>query len=74
VAQIEKDLKALYDEGYRSIAIIFVHSYTFPQHEEIVGNIARWALVPFNKYIEMLIVLQGKLGSSISARVPSSCP
>ncbi|KAJ2928426.1 hypothetical protein H1R20_g8677, partial [Candolleomyces eurysporus] len=39
--QVEEQLKALYDEGYRSLAIVFVHSYTYPQHEEIVGNLAR---------------------------------
>ncbi|KAJ3510809.1 hypothetical protein NMY22_g15860 [Coprinellus aureogranulatus] len=41
VEQVEKDLKALYDEGYRSIAIILVHSYTYPEHEQIVGQIAK---------------------------------
>ena len=39
--QVEEQLKALYDEGFRSLAIVFVHSYTYPQHEEIVGNLAR---------------------------------
>ncbi|KAF6743162.1 5-oxoprolinase [Ephemerocybe angulata] len=39
--QVENDLKALYDEGYRSIAIIFVHSYTYPEHEQIIGDLAR---------------------------------
>lgn len=41
LSQVEADLKALYDEGYRSIAIIFVHSYTYPQHEQVVGDLAR---------------------------------
>jgi 5-oxoprolinase (ATP-hydrolysing) len=44
VAQIEKDLKTLYDEGYRSVAIILVHSYTYPEHEQIVGEIAKFVL------------------------------
>ncbi|PPQ65042.1 hypothetical protein CVT26_015738 [Gymnopilus dilepis] len=38
---VEKDLQKLYDEGYRSIAIVLVHSYTFPDHERLVGSIAR---------------------------------
>ncbi|KAF9073172.1 Hydantoinase/oxoprolinase-domain-containing protein [Rhodocollybia butyracea] len=38
---VKKDLLALYDEGYRSIAIVLVHSYTFPDHEKLVGSIAR---------------------------------
>ena len=28
--QVEPGLKKLYDDGYRSIAICFMHSYTFP--------------------------------------------
>lgn len=38
---VEKDLRQLYDEGYRSLAIILVHSYTYPNHELAVGKIAR---------------------------------
>ncbi|KAJ3717870.1 5-oxoprolinase [Lentinula raphanica] len=38
---LKKDLQALYDEGYRSIAIVLVHSYTYPDHERFVGSIAR---------------------------------
>ncbi|THU85545.1 hypothetical protein K435DRAFT_970661 [Dendrothele bispora CBS 962.96] len=35
------DLKQLWDEGFRSIAIVFTHSYTFPTHEQIVAQLAR---------------------------------
>ncbi|KAF7297172.1 hypothetical protein MIND_00950300 [Mycena indigotica] len=38
---ITGQLQALYDEGYRSLAIVFAHSYTFPQHEQLVGALAR---------------------------------
>lgn len=38
---VRADLQKLYDEGYRSVAIVFVHSYTFPEHERAVGNLAR---------------------------------
>jgi hypothetical protein len=38
---VKKDLQKLYDSGYRSLAIVFVHSYTFPTHELQVGDIAR---------------------------------
>ena len=41
LAQVRKDLQTLYQEGYRSLAIVFVHSYTFPEHELLVGKIAR---------------------------------
>ncbi|KDQ17380.1 hypothetical protein BOTBODRAFT_64359 [Botryobasidium botryosum FD-172 SS1] len=39
--QVKSDLRKLYADGYRSIAICFVHSYTFPQHEISVGELAR---------------------------------
>lgn len=38
---VERDLKALYDQGYRSLAIVLVHSYTFPDHELAIGKLAR---------------------------------
>ncbi|PPR05011.1 hypothetical protein CVT24_010204 [Panaeolus cyanescens] len=38
---IRKDLEKLYADGYRSLAIVLVHSYTYPNHENIVGKIAR---------------------------------
>ncbi|ORY61052.1 Hydantoinase B/oxoprolinase-domain-containing protein [Leucosporidium creatinivorum] len=41
VAAVTKDLQDLFDEGYRSIAIVFAHSYTFQDHEKQVAAIAR---------------------------------
>ena len=38
---MRQDLQTLYQGGYRSLAIVFVHSYTFPEHELLVGKIAR---------------------------------
>ncbi|KIJ95613.1 hypothetical protein K443DRAFT_322374 [Laccaria amethystina LaAM-08-1] len=38
---VERDLKKLYAEGYRSLAIVLVHSYTYPEHERAIGNLAR---------------------------------
>ncbi|OCF73945.1 cytoplasmic protein [Kwoniella mangroviensis CBS 8886] len=37
---IKKDLQALYDEGYSSIAVCLAHSYTFPDHELAIGKVA----------------------------------
>ncbi|MGH8737206.1 MAG: hydantoinase B/oxoprolinase family protein [Burkholderiales bacterium] len=34
------ELKAVYDEGFRSIAIVFMHAYRFPEHEAKVRQIA----------------------------------
>src|SRR2546428_4458621 len=39
--QTQKDLEKAYDEGFRSIAIVFMHGYRFPQHETQVAELAR---------------------------------
>jgi len=41
VDTVRRDLQSLYDEGYRSLAIVLVHSYTFPDHERLIGKLAR---------------------------------
>lgn len=38
---MKNNLQKLYDAGYRSLAIVFAHSYTFPEHELQVGEVAR---------------------------------
>lgn len=40
-SRIREDLKKVYDEGFRSIAVCLTHSYTFPRHEALVGKIAK---------------------------------
>ncbi|KAJ8517891.1 hypothetical protein ONZ45_g4997 [Pleurotus djamor] len=39
--KVKQDLEKLFADGYRSIAIVFVHSYTYPEHENLVGSLAR---------------------------------
>lgn len=39
--QVKSDLENVYERGYRSIAIILVHSYTFPDHEKLVASLAK---------------------------------
>lgn len=39
--RIRVQLQSLHDSGFRSIAIAFLHSYTFPHHENLVADIAR---------------------------------
>jgi 5-oxoprolinase (ATP-hydrolysing) len=34
-------LKTLYSDGYRSIAVVLCHSYTYPAHELAIGRIAK---------------------------------
>ncbi|MDY7010349.1 MAG: putative hydro-lyase [Planctomycetota bacterium] len=40
-ARIRADLEAAYARGIRSAAVVFMHSYAYPEHELIVGQIAR---------------------------------
>ncbi|CEP11182.1 hypothetical protein [Parasitella parasitica] len=37
---IKLQLQGLYDKGYRSIAVCLLHSYTFPDHEQQIGDLA----------------------------------
>jgi 5-oxoprolinase (ATP-hydrolysing) len=41
VETTRRDLQAAYDEGYRSIAIVCMHGYRFPEHEKEVAAMAR---------------------------------
>ncbi|CAG8509217.1 4459_t:CDS:10, partial [Scutellospora calospora] len=38
--KIKNDLQSLYEEGFRSVAICLMHSYTFSEHEQLLGSIA----------------------------------
>ncbi|ETS74906.1 hypothetical protein PFICI_13390 [Pestalotiopsis fici W106-1] len=38
---IRTQLQGVYDKGIRSIAVCLMHGYTFPDHEALVGRIAR---------------------------------
>ncbi|KAJ5295187.1 hypothetical protein N7508_010008 [Penicillium antarcticum] len=39
-SSVRSQLQKVYDSGIRSIAVCFVHGYTFPDHEALVGRIA----------------------------------
>jgi len=41
LAALEEQLKEVYAAGIRSLAVSLVHSYTFPQHEKMVGEVAK---------------------------------
>ncbi|KAK4219113.1 5-oxoprolinase [Rhypophila decipiens] len=38
---IKKQLQEVFDSGIRSIAVCLMHGYTFPDHEKMVGDVAR---------------------------------
>ncbi|BAY82801.1 hydantoinase/oxoprolinase [Calothrix parasitica NIES-267] len=41
VEAVKQDLQAVYDTGIRSCAVVLMHSYNYPQHEQQVAQIAR---------------------------------
>lgn len=40
IEQVNQDLQAVYKAGIRSCAIVFMHSYRYPQHEQQVAELA----------------------------------
>jgi 5-oxoprolinase (ATP-hydrolysing) len=46
VEQTRRDLQATYDDGYRSVAIVFMHGYRYTEHERAVAALAREAGFP----------------------------
>ena len=40
-AQLLTDLRALRDRGIRALAVVLVHAYRHPAHEQLVGRLAR---------------------------------
>lgn len=38
--RVRSQLQAIYNRGFRSIAVCLIHGYTFPDHEALVGRIA----------------------------------
>ena len=40
-AATRRDLQAVFDEGYRSVAIVCMHGYRYPEHEKQVAAMAR---------------------------------
>ncbi len=38
---VAADLRAAYDEGFRSVAVVGMHGYRYPRHEALIGGIAR---------------------------------
>ena len=40
IAATRRDLQAVFDEGYRSVAIVLMHGYRFPRHESAIEKAA----------------------------------
>src|SRR4051812_23520851 len=43
LSRLETDLRKTYGEGYRSLAIVFMHGYRYPQHEQKAKALAEQA-------------------------------
>ena len=39
--EVERQLREVYESGIRSLAVALLHSYTYPQHEQIISSIAK---------------------------------
>src|SRR3954466_3532269 len=39
--QVEKELRNTFGEGYRSVAIVLMHGYRFPAHEQEIAQMAK---------------------------------
>ncbi|KAF3034339.1 hypothetical protein E8E12_006210 [Didymella heteroderae] len=37
---VKSQLQSLWDSGFRSLAVVFVHSYAYPDHERSIGKLA----------------------------------
>ena len=38
---VKEQLRKVFDDGFKALAVVFIHSYTFPDHEKLIGEIAR---------------------------------
>lgn len=38
--QVHEQLQSIYDRGIRSLAVVLLHSYAYPHHEKLIGEIA----------------------------------
>ncbi|MGB3759339.1 MAG: hydantoinase/oxoprolinase family protein [Rivularia sp. (in: cyanobacteria)] len=41
VEQVKQDLQAVFNKGIRSCAVVLMHSYNYPQHEQQVAKVAQ---------------------------------
>lgn len=62
-AKVRRDLESVYDAGYRSIAIVFMHAWAYPAHEKAIGKIAHdigFTQVSISHEISPLMKLVGR--------------
>ncbi|AMJ60804.1 hydantoinase B/oxoprolinase family protein [Bosea sp. PAMC 26642] len=62
-AAIRADLQAQYEAGFRAVAIVFMHAYRYPAHEQVAARIAReigFPQVSVSHEVSPLIKLVGR--------------
>ena len=60
---VRNELQAKFDAGFRAVAIVFMHAYRFPAHEQLVAKIAReigFTQVSVSHEVSPLIKLVGR--------------
>jgi len=65
---IRAELQKRFDSGFRAVAIVFMHAYRYPAHEEIVAKIARaigFAQISVSHEVSPLIKLVGRGDTTI---------
>src|SRR5689334_8476120 len=63
VDKARRDLKAAFQKGYRAVAIVFMHGYRYPDHENRVAEIARetgFAQISVSNRVSPLMKLVGR--------------
>lgn len=67
--EIESTLKLIYAMGIRSIGVALLHSYTYPQHEQLIGSIAKkigFTHISLSSELSPMIKLIPRANSSIA--------
>lgn len=41
IVKARRDLQEAYDDGFRSLSVCLMHSYTYPAHEQIISTLAK---------------------------------
>ena len=67
--EIESALNIIYASGIRSIGVALLHSYTYPQHEQLIGKIAKrvgFTHISLSSELSPMIKLIPRANSSIA--------
>ncbi|MBL0691271.1 MAG: hydantoinase B/oxoprolinase family protein [SAR324 cluster bacterium] len=66
--ELEKKLTKAYQNGFNSIAIVFMHGYKYPAHEKIAGKIARrigFKQISLSHEVSALVKIVGRGDTSV---------